>query len=159
MPSYLTMDQQVARFRDEAPHPTKDNRYLVVQNDTSSQSGAGWGIYDTQQWGWINFRATEVEAYRLLATILQDDGSLDPGDVSGYSAPYTVDVMGTFVTNHDGSIRRFRSADAAYGHAIFQLEHAGLSATAQVMNRNGSLIRWFKVVMADGERAIAAFKP
>jgi hypothetical protein len=68
-----TITEHVAGLRSAAPHPTKPNRYLVTPNTAPAYRYSGaWGIYDTERYEWVNFRETELAAYQLLATLLQD---------------------------------------------------------------------------------------
>lgn len=69
----MTITERVAIVREAAPEPTKNNRILVIPNDAPAYRMQGkFGLYDTKTCHWINFRNTELEAYQLLATILQD---------------------------------------------------------------------------------------
>jgi hypothetical protein len=67
----MNITERISTLHQLAPEPTKSNRYLVIPNDAPAYGAKGYGIYDTKRADWINFRDTEVEAYQLLATILQ----------------------------------------------------------------------------------------
>jgi hypothetical protein len=132
-----TMQDHIERLREEVPHPTKNNRYLVVPNTAAAYaSSGGWGIYDTKR-GWINFRDTELEAYRLLATILQstDMSALMPLDEQHR---FTVSVDGRFAvegggpeTSHSRTMI-FTSQDLAYGWILREMRDKEAGSTGMV---------------------------